>query len=278
MTTCTSKTEILFLQEKAKEIRIKTIEMVSKAKSAHIGSALSCTDIIVALYFNVLKIDPANPKKEDRDRFILSKGHACSCLYITLALKGFFHEEELKNYLKDGSFFTAHGNAEVPGVEVSTGSLGHGLSIGVGMALAAKQNEKEYNVFVLLSDGECDEGSTWEAILSASHFKLNNLIAIVDYNKIQSFGRVKEVMDLEPFSEKWKTFGWNVQETNGHDIEQICTALLNATQQQHKPTVIIAHTIKGKGVSFMEDTIECHYLTPTEEQIVKAIKELREAK
>lgn len=278
MTSSLSKTELLLFQEKAREIRIKTVQIVTRAKSCHIGSALSCIDIIAALYFKVLRINPKDPKNEERDRFIMSKGHACSCLYVTLALRGFFQEEYLHtNYLKDGSFFTAHANAEVPGVEVSTGSLGHGLSIGLGMAFAAKQKEAKYNVFVLLSDGECDEGSTWEAILAASHFNLHNLIAIVDYNKIQSFGRVKEVMNLEPFSEKWRAFGWNVQEVNGHDIEQVCAALLQATQhtQQQKPTVIIAHTIKGKGVSFMEDTIECHYLTPTEEQAQIAINELK---
>lgn len=275
MDTFLSKTELLFLKEKAKEIRIKTLEMVSRAKSCHIGSAFSCIDILAALYFKVLKINTTNPQNEERDRFILSKGHACSGLYVTLALKGFFPEEHLNDYLKNGSFLIAHGNSMVPGVEVSTGSLGHGLGIGAGMAFVAKQKEAKHNVFVLLSDGECDEGSTWEAVLAANHFRLNNLIAIVDYNKIQSFGRVKEVMDLEPFSEKWRAFGWVVLEINGHDVEQICVALLHAKQQQ-KPTVIIAHTTKGKGVSFMEDTVESHYLTPTEEQTQSAIKELRE--
>lgn len=270
--------ELALLKEIARDIRIKTVEMVSQAKSCHIGSALSCADILSVLYFKVLHIEPKDPFWEERDRFIMSKGHACSGVYVTLAHRGFFSEKELKGYIQNGSYFTAHLNSEVKGVELSTGSLGHGLGVGVGMALAAKKNKKAYKIYVLLSDGECDEGSVWEAILSAKQFKLNNLIAIVDYNKIQSFGTVKEVMDLEPFAKKWEAFGWNVQEVNGHDVGQICNAFYEVGKEQEKPSVLIAHTIKGKGISFMENTVECHYLTPTKEQTERAIKELREAK
>ena len=264
------------LEDIARGIRKSTVEMVYNARSAHIGSALSATDILTALYFHSMNIDEKNPQWEDRDRFILSKGHACSALYITLAERGFFSKQELmENYTKNGTSFTAHTNYYgIPGIEVATGSLGHGMPIGVGMAFNAKLENKKYRTFVLLSDGECDEGSTWEAFLSAQQLKLDNLTAIIDYNKIQSYGRVSEVLELEPFADKLRAFNWEVKEVNGHSVKDLTEALDAVPFKQDKPNCIIAHTVKGKGVSYMENTIECHYLTPSKEQYLKAMEEL----
>ena len=262
------------LTELAKEIRRETFALCHRAKHGHLGSAFSIIDIITALYFNYLSVNPKKPDDPNRDRFILSKGHAAASLYVTLQKRGFFQKKELDSFLQNGTVFAGHTKHEIPGIELSTGSLGHGLSVGLGMAYAAKFDKKPYKTVVLLSDGECDEGSTWEAILSAGHHKLDNLIAIVDYNKIQSFGRIKEVLDLEPFSEKWKSFGWAVREINGHNMQEILTALNAIPFQKGKPNVILAHTIKGKGVSFMEDTIDWHYWTPTDEHLKKALNEL----
>lgn len=264
-----------FCNKKAREIRRDTLYMVAKAKGGHLGAAFSCIDILTVLYFRILKINLKNPRDINRDRFILSKGHAANALYVTLAKRGFFKESLLKNFLKDGSIFATHPSSfAIAGVEFLSGSLGHGLCVGVGMAIAAKHNHLKYKVYVLISDGECDEGATWEAILSASHFKLDNLVVIVDYNKIQAFGRVKDVMELEPFKDKWQAFGASVREVDGHNHSQLISALEDAPFTDNKPNVIIAHTIKGKGVSFMEDSIEWHYLTPNKEQLKIAIKEL----
>jgi len=220
-------------------------------------------------------VNPDWPDWSERDRFILSKGHACAALYAVLAENGFFPKEWLETYCQNGSRLVGHvTHHDVPGVEASTGSLGHGLSIGCGMALAGKRDNRSYRVFVLLSDGECDEGSTWEAALFAPHHRLDNLVAIVDYNKIQAFGRVKDVLDLDPLPEKWRSFRWAVREIDGHDFGQIEGALAKIPLEPSRPTCIIAHTTKGKGVSFMEDKVAWHYNAPNLEQLNQALAEL----
>lgn len=258
----------------ATRIRAHALRMVHRAGSAHIGSCLSIADLLAVLYAGVLKLDPAQPHWPKRDRFILSKGHAAAALYAALAEKGFFSMEWLDNYCQDNSHLAGHVTWDVPGVEVSTGSLGHGLPIGCGMALAGKRDNQTYRVFVLMSDGECDEGSTWEAALFAPHHQLDNLIAIVDYNKIQSFGTTKEVLGLDPLAEKWRTFGWSVEEINGHDLGQIEDLLLSIPFQRGQPSCIVAHTVKGKGVSFMENQLAWHYKAPDDEQLCQALAEL----
>lgn len=263
------------LREKSRVLRQDIFTMAHRAKSGHLGSAFSIVDILVTLYFHRLRIDPGNPAHPERDRFILSKGHGCAALYVALAHRGFFPMDVLATYIQDGGTLAGHPSSRmVPGVEASTGSLGHGLSMGVGMALAAKRDGKAYRTFVLVSDGECDEGSTWEAVLVASHWKLSSLSCIVDYNKIQSFGRVRDVMELEPFADKWRAFGWHVQETDGHDHAALLSAVAAADGERERPSVIIAHTVKGKGVSFMEDTVDWHYLSPTDAQRDQALREL----
>lgn len=262
-------------QKIAKEVRKKILEMCARAKSSHIGSAFSTVDILISLYFQILKIDPKNPFLDSRDRFILSKGHACSALYAVLAKRGFFPEEVLDTYSMNGGKLFGHVTKEiVPGVETSTGSLGHGLPMGIGIALAGKHDKKDFRVFVLLSDGECDEGSVWEAAMFAGHHKLSNLIAIVDYNKLQAFGRTNEVINLEPFALRWKSFGWSVVEVDGHDFEQLIKNLEKVPFEKDRPSLIIAHTVKGKGVSFMEDKLEWHYKSPNDDELAKAMKEL----
>jgi len=258
----------------ATRIRAHALKMVHRAGSSHIGGALSIADLLAVLYTGVLQINPARPDWPDRDRFILSKGHAAAAVYATLAEAGFFPMEWLESYYQDDSPLAGHITWGVPGVDASTGSLGHGLSIGCGMALAGKHSSRRYRVFVLLSDGECDEGSTWEAVLFAPHHQLDNLVAIVDYNKIQSFGTVKQVLDLDPLAEKWRAFGWAVKEINGHDFNQIENALLSVPFQQGRPSCIIAHTVKGKGVSFMENQLAWHYKAPNDEQLRQALAEL----
>lgn len=231
-------------------------------------------DILAILYTRILRIDPDDPRAPDRDRFVLSKGHAAAILYAALAECGFFPSGELKTYCSDGSIFTGHVSHAVPGVEVSTGSLGHGLPIAIGMALAARSARAGHRVFCLLSDGECDEGSTWEAILFAPHHKLANLCAIVDFNKIQSLGSVADVLKLDPFGDKWRSFGWHVEEVDGHDVAALERALSAVPAVADRPTVVIAHTVKGKGVSFMENRLEWHYRSPTDEQLALALAEL----
>ena len=258
----------------AAAIRADALRMVYKSGASHIGTCLSMADLLAVLYSGVLRVDPVDPYWSGRDRFILSKGHGAAIMYAVLAEKGFFAKEWLDTYCQDGSELTGHIHHTVPGVEVSTGSLGHGLSIGCGMALAAKRGNQKWRVFVMLSDGELDEGSNWEPILFAPHHGLDNLIAIVDKNRIQSFGHVKDILDLEPLAEKWRAFGWAVREVDGHDMQQIQDAFASVPFEQDKPSVIIAHTIKGKGVSFMEDTLAWHYKSPTEEQLAQALKEL----
>jgi len=256
-------------------IRKKTLKMVFSANASHIGSALSIVDILTVLYFKILSINPKNPWSEDRDRFILSKGHGCSSLYATLALKGFFSKEILNTFSLNGGILPAMITLNcVPGAEVSTGSLGHGFSMGIGMAIAAKHDKRNYRTFILLGDGECNEGSTWEAAMFASHHKLNNLIVIIDYNKLQAFGRIEEIIDLEPFKDKWNAFGWAVKEIDGHNFSEIEKTLSQVPFIKNKPSIVIAHTIKGKGVSYMENKLEWHYKSPNKEQLEVAYKEL----
>lgn len=260
----------------AKRIRQLTLEMVARSRSSHVGSCFSIADILAVLYKRVINIDPQQPEANDRDRFILSKGHAAAVLYAVLAELNFFPLEWLESYNTVGAKLLGHCTSHgVPGVELSTGSLGHGLSVGLGMAQAAKMDQNDARVFVLLGDGECDEGSIWEAALLAPQLKLDNLVAIIDYNKIQSFGTVKEVIDLEPFTNKWSAFGWDTLEIDGHDHKQLYDALTHSNQL-NKPTAIIAHTIKGKGVSFMENQLAWHYKSPSEEQLRIALQEVEQ--
>lgn len=259
----------------SRKIRLHVLDMISHAKSAHIGSSFSMVDILTVLYHDILRVRPQEPDWCERDRFILSKGHACAGLYAVLAERGFFPKDWLDNFYLNDSHLAGHiTQSAVPGIEISTGSLGHGLPVANGMALAAKRDEKRYRIFTLLSDGECDEGSVWEAILFAPHHKLDNLVAIVDYNKIQSFGTVDEVLKLDPLADKWKAFGWSVQEIDGHDFGEIKTALNCIPRVTEKPTCIIAHTVKGKGVSFMEEKLLWHYRSPQDEEYKAARAEL----
>lgn len=262
------------LASTAKEIRKKIIEMKFKAQEEHIGSALSCVDVLAVLYYKILNIDPKDCLNENRDRVVLSKGHAATALYAVLAKKGFFEEKLLDEYCKDGSKIAGHSTkGSLPGVEATAGSLGHGLPIATGMALAGKMDKKDYKVFVLISDGECDEGTTWEAALFAAHNKLDNLTVIIDYNKWQAFGKTNEVLNLEPLAKKWESFGWAVKEINGHNFNEIEKALA-VPFESGRPNVIIANTVKGKGVSFLEDRLESHYIKINEDQYKKACEEL----
>ncbi len=262
------------IDQLASTIRAHALRMVHKVGASHIGSCLSMADILAALYGGILRVNPSELDWPDRDRFILSKGHGAAIVYAALAEAGFFPLEWLDTYCQDGSLLTGHLTRGVPGVELSTGSLGHGLPVGCGMALAGKQGNRPYKVFVVLSDGELDEGSNWEAALFAGHHKLDNLVAIVDYNKIQSFGSTQEVLDLEPLADKWRAFRWSVREIDGHDMHQIESALLETPFSASSPSVIIAHTVKGKGVSFMEDNLAWHYKSPSGQQLEQALAEL----
>lgn len=266
-------------RELAWRIRHHTLLMTHHARSSHIGTTYSMAELLAVLYDKILRVTPENPLCLDRDRFILSKGHGCAGLYAVLAECGFFPLDWLHTFYQNGSRLAGHiTHKGIPGVEVSTGSLGHGLSIATGMALAAKRSSKSYRVFCMLSDGECDEGSTWEPILFAPQHKLDNLVAIVDYNKIQSLGTVKEVLDLEPFAAKWRAFGWSVREIDGHNLDQIESALSQVPYEQGRPSCVIAHTVKGKGVSFMEDKLLWHYRTPQGDEFEAALAELEEAR
>ena len=260
----------------AKKLRRHVITMIGKAGSGHPGGSLSAAEIITALYFKVLRHDPANPRWAERDRFILSKGHAAPILYAALAERGYFPGEELATLRTLGSCLQGHCDMTATrGVEMSSGSLGQGLSFGIGIALAGRLNARDYRVYVLLGDGECDEGQVWEAAMASAHFKLNNLVAIVDHNELQIDGWNRDVMNLEPLPEKWKAFGWHTIEVNGHDLSQLIAAFDEAKGVKGKPTVIIAHTIKGKGVSFMENNVDFHGKAPTLAEMEKALEELK---
>lgn len=291
----------------ARNIRASSLRMVHHANASHIGGCLSMADLLAVLYGAVLRIDPQRPNDPDRDRFVLSKGHAAAAVYSCLAARGFFPESWLDTYCQDGSRLSGHlTHHGVPGVEVSSGSLGHGLSLAAGMALAGKRrcqnpsanegfisngtfktdrtyttcsdprwrsgsDHSAYRVFAMLSDGECDEGSIWEAALFAPMHKLDNLVAIIDANAIQSFGSVKEVLDLEPFADKWRAFGWAVREIDGHDHLKIHYALSDLPAQPDRPTLVLARTVKGKGIEFMENRLEWHYRSPNATQLEQAL-------
>ncbi len=262
--------------ELAKRLRRHVVNMTSRGKSSHVGSTLSMADIIAVLYTDILTVYPEEPKHPGRDRFVLSKGHAGACIYAALAERGFFSTDVLETHYQDGSILSGHvSHKGVPGVELSTGSLGHGLSVATGMAYAAKLSRADHRVVVVLSDGECDEGSNWEAIMFAAHHRLANMTAIVDYNKIQSLAAVSETLELEPFRAKWESFGWDVREVDGHDHAALKQAL--GKPHAERPTVVIAHTVKGKGVSFMENTVLWHYRTPQGDEFNAALKELDES-
>lgn len=267
--------DISFLKEKAKEIRRSIVSMITEAKSGHPGGSLSATDILTALYFSEMNIDPANPKMEGRDRFVLSKGHAAPAIYATLAEKGYFSKDELMTLRKFGSRLQGHPDMKkLPGIEISTGSLGQGLSVANGMALNAKMFNENYRTYVILGDGEIQEGQIWEAAMTAAHYKLNNLCAFLDNNNLQIDGNVSEIMGVEPLDKKWEAFGWNVIKIDGHDFEQILSALDKARECKDKPTMVIAKTIKGKGVSFMENVCGFHGVAPTLEELERALAEL----
>ncbi|RLF45556.1 MAG: transketolase [Thermoplasmata archaeon] len=265
------------IKRKALEIRKWVIESVYRAGSGHPGGSLSVADIIACLYFHEMRHNPKDPRWPDRDRLVLSKGHAAPALYAALALAGYFPVEELKNLRKIGHFLQGHPcMKKVPGVDMSTGSLGHGLSVAVGMAIAGKLDGKDYRVFAILGDGEVQEGQIWEAANTASHYKLDNLIAILDRNKLQIDGPTEEIMHLEPLAWRWQAFGWDVVEIDGHNIEEILDTF-HEIKLNEKPTIIIAHTIKGKGVSFMEGTLSFHGKPPSKEQYIRAMSELEQA-
>jgi transketolase len=263
------------LQAKTRKMRRDIISMVSAAGSGHPGGSLSAVEIMAALYFNVLRHDPADPLWEDRDRFILSKGHAAPVLYAALCESGYMPESEMSTLRKIDSRLQGHPECTLtPGVEMSAGALGQGLSFGIGVALAARLNAKSYYTYVLMGDGELDEGQVWEAAMAAAQFKLDKLIAIVDNNGIQIDGWNKDIMNLEPLNEKWKSFNWNVIEAPGNDITQVLKAFEMAKMNNGKPSVIIAHTVKGEGVSFMENNPDFHGKAPNAEETKKALKEL----
>lgn len=266
---------ISFLEEKAKEIRKSIVTMIAEAKSGHPGGSLSATDILTALYFSEMNIDPAKPKMAGRDRFVLSKGHAAPAIYATLAERDYFHKDELLTLRKFGSRLQGHPDMKkLPGIEISTGSLGQGLSVANGMALNAKIFKEDYRVYAVLGDGEVQEGQVWEAAMAAAHYKLDNICAFLDHNNLQIDGEVSKIMGIEPIAKKWEAFGWNVLEIDGHNFEEILGALAKAKECKGKPTMIVAKTIKGKGVSFMENVCGFHGVAPTAEELEKALTEL----
>jgi transketolase len=258
----------------ARRLRAHELRMVHAARASHIASALSITDIVAVLYGQVLRLRPDLPRWDGRDRFLLSKGHACVAVYAALAERGFFGVEDLQSYGRDHSVMMNHISHKVPGVDFSTGSLGHALPFGAGKALAAKRLGASWRTFVLLSDGELGEGSNWEACLFASHHRLDNLVAIIDYNKLQSLTTVAETLALEPLADKFSAFGWSVRSVDGHDHAELARTLAAAPFESGKPSMLIAHTVKGKGVSFMENSVEWHYRTPSDAQLAQALAEL----
>jgi len=257
------------------QLRRRVIRMSHEGRAPHLGSSMSCIDILVAAYWKALQIDSAAPHDPDRDRFILSKGHAAAALYATLAERGFFPTEELADYNQAGSRFPEQPSpGAVPGVEAATGSLGHGLSIGLGMALAGRIQQRAYRIMALVSDGECNEGTVWEAAMFAASQQLDNLTVIIDYNRWQATGRSEQIMSLDPMVDKWQAFGWHAVVVDGHDIESLGSLLNKVPLGSGKPTAIVAQTVKGKGVSFMEDDNNWHYRIPNEEELQAALAEL----
>ena len=263
------------LHARARAVRALTVRMAHDAKTPHVGSALSCADLLVGLYFFALRIRPPSPTGPDDDRFILSKGHGCMSYYATLAERGYFPRSLLETYSRNGGKLAEHPSPQgVPGIEVATGSLGHGLAIAAGAALARKLEGRAGRTFVLLSDGECNEGSVWEAAMFASGRKLDSLVAIVDYNKLQAMGRSDEVTGLPDLAQKWRAFGFATREIDGHDMSQVVAALGQVPFEAGRPSAIVAHTVKGKGVSFMEGDLEWHDRPPNDDDLKKALQEI----
>lgn len=261
-------------EDLASRLRRHVVRMCASGKSSHVGSGLSMADIVAVLYGEVLRIDAKNPFWPDRDRFILSKGHAGACVYAALAERGFMPLAMLETHYQNGSVLSGHVNHKgVPGVEMSTGSLGHGLGVGVGMAMQLRRLGGEQRVYVVLSDGECDEGSNWEAALFAAHHRLSSVCAIIDYNKLQALASIEDTIGLEPFADKWRAFGWAVVELDGHDHVALKAAFAQAATTD-RPTCVIAHTVKGQGVSFMENQVLWHYRAPAGEELAAALAEL----
>ncbi|MGD9149548.1 MAG: transketolase [Desulfobacterales bacterium] len=264
------------LEKMAVIIRCDIIDMICTAAAGHPGGSLSAADIVTALYFRVMRIDPENPDWPDRDRFILSKGHACPVWYAALAERGYFDKAHLKTLRQMGSILQGHPDMnKTPGIDMTAGSLGHGLPAGLGMALSGKLQQKDYHVFVIIGDGESQEGSIWEASMAAPNFKLDNLTAILDYNHLQNDYSVDDIMPIHPVVDKWQAFGWNVIEIDGHNMAQVVDALEKAKAHKGAPTMIVANTVKGKGVSYMENVCEWHGKAPCQEEADQALKELR---
>lgn len=265
------------LDTQAHQLRYRIVENSHRTGTPHLGSCLSCADLLTVLYFDFLRLDPSRPQAVERDRFILSKGHAAPALFQILAMRGFYEDERMVDYGQNGSIFAEHPPApgHLPGIEAATGSLGHGLPLGLGMALASRIQNIPYRVVVIVGDGECNEGSNWEAALLAGGQKISNLCVIVDYNKWQATGRSQQITSLDPLAAKWAAFGWNTVEIDGHNHAAIQAALANFTATSDRPTAIIAHTVKGSGVSFMEDDNNWHYRIPKEEEVLQARIELR---
>ena len=268
-------TESADLAAIARRIRGRLVAMSHAAKTPHLGSALSCVDILVAAYWGALRVEPSNPLDPGRDRFLLSKGHAATALYATLACRGFFEESWLDRFNAPGSPLAEHPSPHgIPGVEAATGSLGHGLSLALGMALAQRIRGWKSRCYVLMSDGECEEGTVWEAAMFAPAHRLDNVAAIVDYNRWQATGRSEQIMALAPLADKWRAFGWTAREVDGHDLDALTSVLNNLPDGSGRPLAVIAHTVKGKGVSFMEDDNHWHYRVPTADEVRAACKEL----
>lgn len=259
----------------AKRVRARVVQLSHREKTPHLGSSLSCVELLVAAYWGAMHIDPARPDDPDRDRLILSKGHAATTLYTVLALRGFCPESRLEEYNREGTRLQEHpGPGCLPGVEAATGSLGHGICMAAGMALSARIQKKNYRVFAVLSDGECNEGSVWEAALFCAANRLSNMTVMVDYNKWQATGRSNEVLGLAPFREKWAAFNWEAHEVDGHDLNTLVELLNRPANREGRPRAIVANTVKGKGVSFMEDDNNWHYRTPNAEELQKAYAEV----
>jgi len=269
-------TDILELKQKAIDLRRDILKMLTEAGSGHTGGSLSLVEILASLYYTQLKVDPARPEWRERDKFILSKGHGCPALYAILADRGFFGKEELWTLRKLGSRLQGHPQRGLPGVEISSGSLGQGLSVAMGIALADRMDGIDAKVYCLMGDGETNEGQVWEAAMTASHYNLDNVCAIVDFNKLQIDGLCCEVMDLGSYRKKWENFGWYAKEVDGHDFEELEKAFRELDGVRGKPQILIAHTVKGKGVSFMEHKAEWHGVAPNPEQLTKAMQELDE--
>jgi len=266
---------IVELNERARELRLDSVDMIHRRGSGHPGGALSAAEIMAALFFHKLRLDANRPDWPNRDRFILSKGHASAILYAALARRGFFPMEDIKEWGQLSCHLQGHPDRlKTPGVEMTSGILGHGVAIGAGLALVARLNEKSFRVYVLLGDGECQGGIVWEGAMTAAKYRLSNLTAIVDYNDVQLDGPVHQIMPLEPLVDKWRACNWEVLEINGHDMRQVLEALDMAEEIHHRPTVIVAHTTKGKGVSFMENKAQWHGIAPSDEELAQAVAEL----